>query len=488
MRPAALSLLLAAALVGACSSKPPSAPTDLARELAGKVKVDAVFAHLNKLADIANANNGSRADATPGYQASVDYVVKLLKDKGFDVQTPEVTRLALDKRGAQTVTVGGRTYAIDQASLLVQTPAGGLSAPAVHAAKLAGCVPGDYLGTAVKGAIAVTDDTTCSVTDKQNAAVASGAVALLVMSPPSTQGAPAGLFGRGYYKQLTVPVGVIDPEADAALWRTTAPVRLTLESRMAQIKSRNVVAQTKTGSTRNVVVVGAHLDSSASSPGINDDGSGVAAVLETALQLGPSWPGATNAVRFCFWAAGEEALDGSTQYVAGLSREALDDIALDLDFDLLASSNAGYFTYDGDQSGQASTDVPAEQVPPGSAGIERTLEGYLNLAGRRPADWPLSNAADYFPFLKAGVPIGGMTTGMAGKKSQLQARLWGGTAGVAFDPNYHTPADTIGTINRDALAVTAPAVAFAVGTYAQSIDGVNGVPPRDQRHRNPTGR
>jgi Zn-dependent M28 family amino/carboxypeptidase len=483
MRRAALSLLAVAALVGACSPKPPSAPTDLARDLSGKVKVDAVFAHLNKLADIANANNGGRADGTPGYDASVDYVVRLLKDKGFDVQTPEITRLALEKQGAQTVTVGNRAYSIDQASLLVQTPAGGLSAPAVHAAKLAGCAPGDYIGTPVKGAIAVTDDTTCSVADKQNAAVASGAVALLVMSRPSTQGAPAGLFERGYYRQLTVPVGVIDAEADAALWRTTAPVRLTLESKTVQIKSRNVVAQTKTGSTQNVVMVGAHLDSFATSPGINDDGSGVAAVLQTALQLGPS-PGVTNAVRFCFWAAGEEALDGSTQYVAGLSREALDDIALYLNFDMLASPNAGYFTYDGDQSGPASTDVPPDQVPLGSAGIERTLAGYLSLAGRRPADQPLSNAVDYFPFLKAGVPVGGMTAGMAGKKSQLQARLWGGTAGVAFDPNYHTPADTTGNVNRDALAVMAPGVAFALGTYAQSIDGVNGVPPRDQRHRN----
>jgi Zn-dependent M28 family amino/carboxypeptidase len=477
MRRAAVGILLVAALVVACSSEPAAAPADLARDLAGKIKVEAVFGHLNKLADIADANNGSRADGTPGYDASVDYVVKLLKDKGFDVQTPEVTRLKLEKQGTQTVAVGDRTFEIDQASLLVQTPPGGLSAPAVHAAKLSGCAPGDYLGTAVKGAIGVTDDTACSVADKQNAAVASGAVALLVMSAPGEQGAPPRLFGPGYYKPLTVPVGVIGAEADAALWRTTAPVRLTLDSKMSQIKSRNVVAQTKTGSTQNVVVVGAHLDSFASSPGINNNGSGVASVLETALQLGAS-PSLTNAVRFCFWSDEEQALDGSTQYVSGLSREQLDDIALYMNFDALASPNAGYFTLDGDQSGQASNEVPADKVPPGSAGIERTLAGYVNLAGRRPADQPLGNAADYYPFLKAGIPVGGMTTGTAGKKSQVQARLWGGTAGVPFDPNYRTPADTIANINRDALAVTAPGVAFAVGTYAQSVEGVNGVPPR----------
>jgi Zn-dependent M28 family amino/carboxypeptidase len=168
-----------------------------------------------------------------------------------------------------------------------------------------------------------------------------------------------------------------------------------------------------------------------------------------------------------------------------LSADALKDVALYLNFDALASPNAGYFTYDGDQSGQASRDVPPDRVPAGSAGVERTLAGYLNLAGRRPADQPLDGAADYFPFLRAGVPVGGITTGTTGEKTQVQARLWGGTAGQPFDPDYRTPDDTIETVNRDALAVTAPAVAFAVGTYAQSIDGPNGVPTRDQRHRTP---
>jgi Zn-dependent M28 family amino/carboxypeptidase len=477
MRRAAVSALLAAALVVSCSSKPATAPVDLGRELAGKVKADAVFQHLRKLQDIANANNGSRADGTPGYQASVDYVVKLLTDKGFDVQTPEVSRLSLEKQGTQTLAVGNRTFNIVQASLLVQTAPGGLSAPAVHAAKLAGCAPGDYAGTAVKGAIAVADDTACSVVDKQNAAVANGAVALLVASAGGDQGAPPGLFGSGYYQKLTVPVGVIDPDADAAVWSTSAPVRLTLDSKTVRNTSRNVVAQTKSGSSQNVAVVGAHLDSFASSPGINANGSGVAAVLETALQLGPS-PQAANAVRFCFWAA-----DGSTQYAAGLSHDELNSIALYLDVDDLASPNAGYFTYDGDQSGQPSPDVPADRVPAGSAALERTLAGYLNLAGKRPADQQLGTLADYYPFLKAGVPVGGLTAGTTGKKTQVQARLWGGTAGAAFDPNYHTPADTIDSVNRDALAVMVSAAAATVGSYAQSIEGPNGVPPRDQRHR-----
>ena len=133
---------------------------------------------------------------------------------------------------------------------------------------------------------------------------------------------------------------------------------------------------------------------------------------------------------------------------------------------------------------QPNPDIPLRAVPAGSAGIERTLAGYLNLAGIRPADIPLAKTADYSPFLTAGIPIGGLTTGSSQRKTEVQARLWGGQAGVAFDPNYHTPRDTIDNIDRKALSTMGPAVAYAVGAYALSVEGVNGVPPRDQRHRN----
>ena len=61
-------------------------------------------------------------------------------------------------------------------------------------------------------------------------------------------------------------------------------------------------------------MAGAHLDSVPEGPGINDNGSGVAAVLETAVQLGNS-PKVHNAVRFGFWGAEELGLIGSRNYV-----------------------------------------------------------------------------------------------------------------------------------------------------------------------------
>ncbi|MGB2919921.1 MAG: M28 family peptidase [Mycobacterium sp.] len=479
---AAIAMLTVTAVVSCASDTPETGPA-LGAQLADKVTVDGVHRHLVELQLIADANDGNRADGSPGHQASVDYVAGLLRESGFDVQTPEFERLSGSRGGEPALTVGGPKHRVDQASLLITTPPGGLRALTFRPAEPAGCEQDDYDSVSVEGAIAVVDDSECSIVDKQDTALAEGAVGLLVVSranPTKPVGAPASLFSPGYYSNLTVPVGIIDPAADAALRRTTTPVTLVLDNEPVMTTSRNVVAQTTSGDTGNVVVVGAHLDSVRSGPGINDNGSGVAAVLETALQLGAR-PPEGNAVRFAFWGAEEISADGSTDYVRSLTGEQLDDIALYLNFDMVASPNAGYFTDDGDQS--SVTGPQLREVPEGTAGIERMLAGRLNLAGVRSADMPLGRNTDYAPFLAAGVPIGGITTGSSQRKTEVQERIWGGQTGVAFDPNYHTPRDTIDNIDRVALGITASTVAFAVGSYAQTIDGVNGVPPRDRRHR-----
>jgi Zn-dependent M28 family amino/carboxypeptidase len=479
------TLLLVAGLLAGCSSDrpgPPGAAPDLGRGLAPKVTADRMFSHLRALQDIANANKGNRAEGTPGYDASVEYVAKALRGRGFEVSTPQFDRLYAVSPGNPALTVAGRSYQVDQASLLVRTPPGGLTGQPVRPTQPSGCAISDYPAALPTGAIAVVDDARCSVVDKQNSAVAKGAVALIVISAPNGQGAPPTLFNPGYFKQLTVPVAVVGTYGASALARTTAPIRLVLDAVNIKITSRNVLAQTKTGSPNDVIMVGAHLDSPLDSPGINDNGSGVAAVLETALQLGPL-PPVNNAVRFVFWGAEEDGLNGVMDYVFGMDRDQLNDIAMYLNFTMLGSPNAGFFTDDGDQSGPPGQGVAFGDVPEGSAGIERTLGGYLYLAGKRPADMPLNTWTDYHPFMVAGVPIGGMTAGASQTKTTVQARLWGGQAGFWFDPNYHGPRDTVDNVNREALAVMGSGVAYAVGSYAESIGGVNGVPPHDKRHR-----
>jgi len=482
-------VLTVALLAGCAHSQPPATtPVKLADTLPAAVTVNGMSGHLTALQKIADSNGGNRADATPGFVASADYVAKALQDKGFDVVTTEFDRLDAVSPGKPALTVAGRSYPVDQASLLVQTPAGGITAPLLRPRQAAGCSGADYPAGAARGGIALADDTGCSVVDKQQAALAVGAAALVVVSTGDRPGAPPGLFPRGYYDALTIPVAVVDRTGATALRRSGsgATVRLVLDAKTVKVKSRNIVAQTKTGSTHDVVMVGAQLDGPAVGPGINSNGSGVAAALETALQLGPS-PAVTNAVRFAFWGASADRLAGSLNYLTGLDRDGLNDIALYLNCDEMGSPNAGYFTYDGDGSGPASADIGPEEVPVGSAGLERTFAGYLNLAGKRPADMPLSVASDDSSFLHAGIPVGGMTTGGSAIKTPTQARLWGGQPGAPFDPNHATRRDDLAAVNRDALAVMGSGLAFAVGTYAESIGGINGVPERAKRHRAPMG-
>ena len=98
----------------------------------------------------------------------------------------------------------------------------------------------------------------------------------------------------------------------------------------------------------NVVMAGAHLDSVEAGPGINDNGSGSAALLEVAQNLANHRP--QNTLRFAWWAAEGSGLVGSTDYVEGLSQAERDRIALYLNFDMVGSPNYFFGVYDADQS------------------------------------------------------------------------------------------------------------------------------------------
>ena len=233
-------------------------------------------------------------------------------------------------------------------------------------------------------------------------------------------------------------------------------------------------------------MAGAHLDSVPEGPGINDNGSGVAAVLETAVQLGNS-PNVRHAVRFGFWGAEELGLIGSRNYVESLDLDALKDIALYLNFDMLASPNPGYFTYDGDQSLPADT-RGRPVVPEGSAGIERTLVAYLKSAGKIAQDTSFDGRSDYDGFTLAGIPAGGLFSGAEVNKTDEQVKLWGGAANEPFDPNYHKNTDTLDHVDRTSLGINGGGVAYTLALYAQDLGGRNGVPVIDDRTRHVLGK
>jgi Zn-dependent M28 family amino/carboxypeptidase len=237
-----------------------------------------------------------------------------------------------------------------------------------------------------------------------------------------------------------------------------------------------VIAETQTGRKNNVVMAGAHLDSVAAGPGINDNGTGSAALLETALQLGGS-PKVNNAVRFAWWSAEELGLVGSEYYVQNLDFEQQLDIALYLNFDMIGSPNAGYFTFDGDDS----DGVGAGPGPFGSGQIEAAFQSYFDYVGIPLESRDFDGRSDYGEFILQGIPAGGMFTGAEVVKTEEQVEKWGGTAGIAFDPCYHQACDNLGNVDRVALDRNSDAAAFVLASYAISTEDINGVPPRASR-------
>ena len=235
-----------------------------------------------------------------------------------------------------------------------------------------------------------------------------------------------------------------------------------------EVTSLNVLAESTAGNEDNVIMVGANLDSIDRGPGIQDNGSGRAAILEVAEQMAKVQP--RNKVRFAWWGAKESGLIGSTAYVNGLTPEEQDDIALYLNFDRIGSPNYVFFIYDGDDS----DGVGAGPGPEGSAQIEYLFESYYLQVGQPFKGTDFSGRSDYGPFIAVGIPSGGIFTGSEGIKTDEEAALWGGTAGEQYDPCFHLACDTFDNISLNALDINSDAVAYAVLQYAMNTEAVNG--------------
>ncbi|OJD29048.1 aminopeptidase y [Diplodia corticola] len=233
----------------------------------------------------------------------------------------------------------------------------------------------------------------------------------------------------------------------------------------------NVIAQTKAGDPDNVIFVGAHSDSVEAGPGINDNGSGSIGILEVALNLAKYE--VNNAVRFAWWSAEEFGLLGAEYYVNQSAPEDLDKIRLYLNFDMIASPNYFLGIYDGDGSAFNLSG------PTGSAEAEALFEGYFASKDVPSQPTEFSGRSDYGPFLDVGVAAGGLFTGAEEIKTEEEAALYGGTAGVAYDANYHRVGDTVDNLNLEAFLINTRAIAHAVATYAESFDTL---PARSRRN------
>ncbi len=215
---------------------------------------------------------------------------------------------------------------------------------------------------------------------------------------------------------VTIPVVGASFADGAALAQagSTARVRvLPAETRT----DLNVIAEKRGVNDDNVVMAGAHLDSVGAGPGINDNGSGSAALLEIAQNLANHRP--VNTLRFAWWASEEGGLIGSTDYVDGLSQAERDRIALYLNFDMIGSPNYFIGVYDADQSSyNAPAGVP---IPAGSVQIEDVFESYYTMVGEPYDDTEFSGRSDYQAFILNGIPSSGLFTGAEVTKTAEQA-------------------------------------------------------------------
>ncbi|WP_052713849.1 M28 family peptidase, partial [Streptomyces katrae] len=213
--------------------------------------------------------------------------------------------------------------------------------------------------------------------------------------------------------------------------------------------SNNLIADWPGGPDDQTVMFGAHLDSVSAGPGINDNGSGSATLLENALVLAQKNPTMTKHVRFAWWTDEEQGLNGSKFYVGQLSSAQRAAIKGYYNFDMVGSPNGGYFI----NNLNSTTAAP--------------LKAYwtsLNLAPEENTEG--QGRSDDYSFQQAGIPTSGYAAGASARKTSAQASKWGGTANAAYDSCYHSSCDTPSNINATVLDRSADGVAYAIWKQA----------------------
>jgi Zn-dependent M28 family amino/carboxypeptidase len=169
-----------------------------------------------------------------------------------------------------------------------------------------------------------------------------------------------------------------------------------------------------------------------------------------------------NTVHFAWWGAEESGLLGAEHYASQLSKAQLKDLAVNLNFDMVASTNYVRFVYDGDAG------------PVGSGVVEDVFLDWFDSQGLATEPTEFDGRSDYGPFILRGVPAGGLFTGAEGIKTEAQEDIYGGEADKQYDPCYHAVCDTIDNVNLEVLEQMADAAAHATLTFAMTSSAVSG--------------
>ena len=482
--------VLALAVVGALTFAAPAwadrdnSNNNTSKKLRQAVTVSGILQHETAFQLISRFSGGNRLSGTPGYDASARYVSARAAAAGLEVSrqefdydldeladfTPPVLRVVSGGRPRSFVPgIAGALFGGDFGSMYA-SPSGDVTAPvwaadvdfdpATAATNTSGCQAADYAGMPEGAIVLLQNGTSCSLGTKFFGAQDFGASAIVFFDAQEPIWINVtGIDTPSIGATLETAAALVNGDEQGA---TGVTARVKVDWRPGTYATSNVIAETRHGDPDNVIVVGAHLDSVGVGPGINDNGSGSAGILEIAEQLRKVKP--RNKIRFIWFGAEESGLLGSEAYVDSLPQSERDKIAAMLNFDMIGSPNFVRFVYDGDLS---DSEPPEGGAPPGSAEIEELFLDYFESQRLATEPTAFDGRSDYGPFIFAGIPAGGLFTGAEEIKTEEQARIYGGTAGEQYDPCYHLGCDDLGNLSRRALDQMSDAAAHATITLAQ---------------------
>lgn len=486
---AASALLVGGLTVAAAGAPALAASAPDTSPLTDAITVDGLETHLEAFQAIADANGGNRAAGGPGHLASLEYVEETLAAAGYITQRQEFEyqRVQYDDASLEQTAPTPTAYVLNVDFFPMDYTGDGDVEAAVQAvdinldgdrASTSGCETADFADF-VEGSIALIQRGSCDFSVKAANAVAEGAVGVIIFNQGNDDpnddrfGLFGGTLSSADWAGTNDPVPVVSTSfALGEQLAETAGLRMSMHvtTTTTDVTTWNLLADTPTGRTDRTVIVGAHLDSVLEGPGINDNGSGSAALMETALQLADLGIQTENRIRFAFWSGEEDGLLGSSYYVSQLSKSQIKQTAVNLNFDMLGSPNGGRFIYDGDGSGFGETG------PNGSDIVEGVFEDWFDERDLYTEPTAFDGRSDYFAFIGAGIPAGGLFSGAEDIKSvdQAQPTKFGGTAEVAFDPCYHQACDDIDNIDPVLFEQMADAAAHATYVFADTQSAVNG--------------
>jgi hypothetical protein len=428
------------------SSEPP--PTGLTLDAA------LIGPHLDALAAIAEQNNGIRAAGTPGYAASADYVAATLEALGYQIERQPFDFPFFDETQPVTISVGDHSWSSPQwLHAALYSASGDVEGPLEWVGQgnpSGGCDVSDW-NAFTTGHVAMVTAGGCYTRQKVELAQSAGAVALISLYPN---------WAADQIKRPTLldPAGITIPVVAAGRdpWLTlgslggeAASVSVHGESHTATVD--NILA-TWPGGTDGVVMLGGHLDSALDGPGINDNGSGVATLMAIAAAIATQ-PQPVSTIRFGFWSAEEFGDLGSAAYVDQLPSDDLQMISAYFNLDMVGSPNPGRYVYD---------NVAA---PPGSSDLTQRLLDALRALGAPGLAQDMGAGSDHYAFQQAGVPIGGVFSGLDNMDPN-DALLFGGTARSPMDPCYHLACDTRDNVDLPNAATLGQAVAMVLQELA----------------------